>query len=112
MTELTKIKVKQFRNDFQSAVTKLEKQYGLTISLGNIRFDSKELRSKLTATTMGAGGEPKATLESFNIGDKVVINHKRAFGRTFTIKKKLRVKMLVTDGLSQVRVSPSLLQLA
>ena len=109
-TTLTKQKVRQFRIDFQNAIKGLEKQYGMTISLGNIRFDSKELRSKMTASTLVQG--PKPTMEQFNIGDKVVINHKRGFGRTYTILKKLRVKMLVTDGLSRVRVSPGLLQLA
>ena len=36
--------------DFQDTVTKLEKKYGVHISLGNIRFDGNHLRGKVTAT--------------------------------------------------------------
>ena len=42
--------LQQFREDFDSAVKKMEKKYGMSIDLGNIRFNGTELRSKLTAT--------------------------------------------------------------
>ena len=46
---LDRQKVKNFRNDFQNAVQQLEKEYGVQISLGTIRFDQNELRAKMTA---------------------------------------------------------------
>ena len=36
---MTKQEVKSFRGDFQKAVAQLEAQYGVSISLGTIRFD-------------------------------------------------------------------------
>ena len=39
----------EFRNDFESAVSKLEEKYGCHISLGTIRYESLELRAKMTA---------------------------------------------------------------
>ena len=41
--------VKNFRDDFQTAIFGLEKQYGVQISLGTIRFDKDHLRTKMTA---------------------------------------------------------------
>ena len=41
--------VKAFRNDFQDAVKTLETKYGMTVSLGTIRFNGHELRGKMTA---------------------------------------------------------------
>ena len=42
-------KVQTFRDDFENAVAQLEKDYGVAISLGTIRFSSSELRAKMTA---------------------------------------------------------------
>ena len=39
---LNKQKVKSFRGDFEKTVAQLEKEYGVTISLGTIRFDSQD----------------------------------------------------------------------
>ena len=46
---MTKQEVKNFRNDFQKAIAQLEKQYGVNIGLGTIRFDENSLRTKMTA---------------------------------------------------------------
>ena len=48
--ELDRKGLQQFREDFDKAVEKMEKKYGMSIDLGNIRFNGTELRSKLTAT--------------------------------------------------------------
>ncbi len=67
--------VKEFRSDFQLAVAKLEKDYGVAISLGTIRFDANELRSKMTAKV---GNAPvKAKKDDFEVGDIVGITHKK-----------------------------------
>ena len=42
-------KAGKFRIDFEKAVESLEKQYGCVIELGTIRFDSNQLRAKMTA---------------------------------------------------------------
>jgi hypothetical protein len=72
---LNKQKVKGFRSDFEKAVAQLEKDYGVAISLGTIRFDAQELRAKMTAKV---GDAPvKALKDDFQIGDVVGINHKK-----------------------------------
>ena len=40
---MTKTEVQQFRADFQKVVAQLEKQYGVNISLGIIRYDQDGL---------------------------------------------------------------------
>ena len=69
---LNKQKVQGFRGDFAKAVAQLEKDYGVTISLGTIRFDAQELRAKMTARV---GDAPqKASKDDFQIGDVVTYN--------------------------------------
>ena len=76
---LNKQKVQKFRGDFEKAVAQLEKDYGVHISLGTIRFDSNELRAKMTAKV---GDAPiKSTREDFNVGDVVKINHKKSLSK-------------------------------
>ena len=111
---LNKQKVKGFRSDFEKAVAQLEKDYGVTISLGTIRFDAQELRAKMTAKV---GDAPvKASKEDFQIGDVVGINHKKVNPkdqfRIYKINSKnIGVEMIAGNGRigAQMRVSPSLL---
>jgi len=106
---LNKQKVKGFRSDFEKAVTQLEKDYGVTISLGTIRFDSQELRAKMTAKV---GDAPvRASKDDFNIGDIVGINHKKVNPNDeFTIYKINNKNIGVKDNNgAMMRVSPSLL---
>ena len=109
---LSKSKVKGFRTDFQSAVQQLEKEYGVNINLGAIRFNAHEMRAKMTATT-GTSIE-KLSKDDFNIGDTVTINHRKGDGKTYTITKIMKKNILVrdNDGFGQVKVSPGLLQKA
>ena len=104
--------VKSFRTDFQSAVQQLEKQYGVNINLGTIRFDASELRAKMTATT-GTVSE-KLTKSDFNIGDKVTINHRKCIGKIYTVVKIMKKNVLVEEEgtFGRVKVSPGLLQKA
>ena len=106
---LNKQKIKGFRGDFEKAVAQLEKDYGVTISLGTIRFDSQELRAKMTAKV---GDAPvKASKDEFNVGDIVGINHKKVSPNdTFTIYK-INSKNIGVKGENgaMMRVSPSLL---
>jgi len=100
--------VKEFRNDFELAVAKLEEQYGCNISLGTISFDGSELRSKMTARK----GEKivKLTKDDFQIGDIVGINHKKVNPNdTFTIVKINNKNIKVKGDNGMVKVSPSLL---
>jgi len=72
---MTKQEVQSFRGDFQQAVAQLEKQYGVNISLGTIRFDVNGLSAKIKAEK----GEKivRATKNDFQVGDIVGINHKK-----------------------------------
>jgi len=111
---LNKQKVQGFRGDFAKAVAQLEKDYGVTISLGTIRFDAQELRAKMTARV---GDAPvKASKDDFQVGDVVGINHKKVNPkdqfRIYKINSKnIGVEKIAGDGRigAQMRVSPSLL---
>ena len=104
-------KVQTFRDDFEKAVAQLEKDYGVTISLGTIRFNSNELRAKMTARV----GEKavRATREDFQVGDTVKINHKKVDPKAqFRVEKinNKNIKLMALDGLrSMVNASPGLL---
>lgn len=107
--KLDKQGLQQFREDFDKAVEKLEKKYGMEIDLGNIRFDGIELRSKLTATI----GTPrkKHDISEFSVGDYVGIDHKRVEkNASFKVIKVNRVRVLV-EGRNGERfnVQPQLL---
>jgi len=104
--------ITNFRNDFEKAVEGLQKKYGVNIKLGTIRYNSTEVRFKVTATD----GIPtqKLSKEDFNIGDIVTINHKSVVGKKFLIEKIMSKNIRVSEigGFMQSRVSPSLLQKA
>ena len=112
---MTKQEVQQFRNDFQKAVEQLEKQYGMNIRLGTIRFDVNGLTSKMTAEK----GEKivRATKNDFKVGDIVGITHKKVnpndeFKIIKINSKNIKVvKINVPSGniAGEIRVSPSLL---
>ena len=108
---LDRQKVKNFRNDFQNAVQQLEKQYGVQISLGTIRFDQNELRAKMTAQV----GEPsqKVQKDELKVGDIINIIHKKMDPtREFKVIKIMQknIKVQDVDGFQQIKVSPSLLK--
>jgi|TARA_R100000479_G_scaffold48089_1_gene22196 hypothetical protein len=108
---LNRQKVQDFRVDFEKAVAQLEKDYGVYISLGTIRFDSNELRAKMTAKV---GDAPiKSTREDFNVGDVVKINHKKVDPKAqFRVEKinNKNIKLMALDGTrSMVNASPGLL---
>jgi len=71
----TKAKVSSFRSDFAKAVKELEDQYGCSIELGTIRYDSNSISSKITATI--GEKQVRASKDDFNVGDVVGINHKK-----------------------------------
>ena len=96
----------------QNKIQQLEKQYGVNINLGTIRFDASELRAKMTATT-GTASE-KLTKNDFNIGDTVRINHRKCIGKIYTVVKIMKKNVLVQEEVTfgRVKVSPGLLQKA
>ena len=117
-----KNKVETFRADFSLAVKQLEKDYGINIELGTIRYDANEFRVKLTASN----GEKKAPAPkvNFQVGDIVKINHKKVSGdkRFKVIKinnKNIKVQDTnptdygsgpIMEKMSYISVSPSLLE--
>ena len=107
---LNKQKVTEFRDDFATAVAKLEKQYGVNIALGTISFSANELRAKMTATVGDA--TPSMSRNDFNIGDIVSINHKKVDSkRRFKIDKinAKNIKVSEVEGYAMMTVSPGLL---
>ena len=114
---MTKQEVQKFRGDFQQAVAQLEKQYGVNVSLGTIRFDVNGLSAKMKAEK----GEQiiRATKDDFQVGDIVGINHKKVNkndefkinkinGKTITVEK-INVSNGRIGAGGQMRVSPGLL---
>ena len=107
---LNKHKVQEFRNDFAKAVAILEKNHGVTISLGTIRYDANELRAKMTARVGDA--VPSMSRNDFNVGDTVSINHKKVDSqRRFKIDKinAKNIKVSEIEGYAMMTVSPGLL---
>ena len=84
--EFNKDKVSKFRDDFEKAVEGLEKQYGCVIELGTIRYESNQLRAKMTAK-IGNKIE-KLTSSDFTVGEIVFMNHPKVSNiETFEILK-------------------------
>lgn len=111
-----KIKVKQFRTDFQLAVAQLEKDYNVSIGLGTIRYDGTELRAKMTAAESNGTVEKIATSTKTRVGDIVSINHKKVnAGDMFTVikvnKTTVKVQKITSSELvgAFINVSHSLL---
>ena len=111
---LNKQKVQSFRGDFAKAVAQLEKQYGVNIDLGTIRFDANELRAKMTATL----GEKvaQASRGDFRVGDVVWIDHRKVnkndrFSIVKINAKNIKVEKIVDGNLvgAFINVSPGLL---
>mgnify|MGYP001083837854 FL=1 len=111
---LTKAEVQRFRVDFEKAVDQLERDFGVTISLGTIRFDANELRAKMTAKV---GSAPvRASKDDFQVGDTVSINHKKVdpndqFRIIKINSKNIKVEKITTPDRvgGIINVSPSLL---
>ncbi len=72
---LNKQKITEFRGEFAIAVQQLEKKLGVSISLGNISYNSNELRTKMTVKVGDKVAKP--TKDDFRVGDVVRINHKK-----------------------------------
>ena len=104
---MTKVEVQKFRGDFQLAVAQLEKQYGVNVSLGTIRFDQNGLSAKMKAEK----GEKiiRATKDDFQIGDIVGIMDSYFPDADFEIIK-INAKNVKVRGIGGLMsVSPGLL---
>ena len=113
--EFTGTKVDQFRKDFQEAIQGLEEKYGCEISLGTLRYDSNEVRGKITAQILNGERREKLSGGDFNIGDKVRIVHKNADPKLVFVVKKINKKSIkvtsIDNAFNMFKVSPSLLEL-
>ena len=112
---MTKTEVTEFRGEFAIVVQQLEKEFGVNISLGTIRYDVNGLSAKMKAEK----GEKivRATKADFQVGDIVGINHKKVNSNDeFEIikinNKNIKVKAInVGDGRigGLINVTPGLL---
>ena len=105
---MTKTEVTEFRGEFAIAVQQLEKEFGVNISLGTIRYDVNGLSAKMKAEK----GEKivRATKNDFKVGDIVSINHKKVNPNDEfeIIKINSKNVKVVGDG-GYINVSPGLL---
>lgn len=88
---ITRTEIKNFRSDFAHAVERLQTQYGVKITLGNISYSDLEFHTRLTVTKLEASSPDNRQKEFAQIcrlydlkpedyGRNVVFN-----GQTFTI---------------------------
>ena len=116
---MTKQKVQEFRFEFQNSVKQLEKDFGVRISLGTIRFDESGLRAKMEAVK--GDTVDVFTKDDFRIGEIVTINHPKVDKRSKFAIVKISSKNILVEQLDgniegvigvpfqRSRVSPSLL---
>ena len=71
MTELNRQTVQSIYSEIQDLLAPLQEKYGINISLGSVRYDENELRTKLTARVGKA--TPRLSKNDFNVGDIVGI---------------------------------------
>ena len=112
--EFDKVTVQLFRKDFQEAIMGLEEKYGCHISLGTLRYDSNEVRGKMTAVKGKTLAEKKSEIR-FKVGETVKVNHKKVDPESrFTIlkinKKSIRIQNK-NNVFHTIKLSPSLLEL-
>ena len=111
MTELNRQTVQSIHSEIQNLLAPLQEKYGITISLGNVRYDSSELRTKLTARIGKAA--KRLSRNDFNVGDIVGINDKSIDPNDeFEVIKinNKNIKVKETDGRHTIyNVSPGLL---
>ena len=102
----------KFRKDFTEAMLQLEKEYGVTIKLGTLTYDSTSFRGKMSAMK-GERGEV-LTKEDFKVGEQVKIDHKKVIpSLVFEIKKinSKNIKVACISGTNRIlNVSPGLLR--
>ena len=107
---MTVQEVKNFRVDFENAVTELQKKYSVNINTGAIRYTDSELRFKVTARK----GKVIAKLDknSFSVSDKVTINHKSCKDKIYEVVKVMtkNIKVQEIGGFGLITVSPGLIQ--
>lgn len=105
---MTREEVQKFRGDFQQAVAQLEKQYGVNITLGTIRFDVNGLSAKMKAEK---GVQIiRATKNDFQVGDIVGINHNKVNPNDeYEIVRINNKNIKVVGNKGYINVSPGLL---
>ena len=103
--------VKQFRDDFITAVAELEKKYGVHIKLGTLTYDATSVRGKMTA--LKGDRDNLLQKEDFKVGEHVKINHKKILPDLIFEIQKITSKNLkvvcTTNRFRVVTVSPGLL---
>ena len=82
--EMNKVELKKFRSEFEKAVAKLEKSYGVEIGLGNISFDEKKFTTKLTVTNKQTSAQKKSDKKTEFVKYANLVGLKPShFGKTF-----------------------------
>ena len=88
----TKPELKQFRIDFQNAVSDLEKKHEAKISLGSIRFSSYEFSGKITVKKISIPVSDGKTISpeqyEFEKYCELYGLQKEDFGKTFSMSGK------------------------
>tara|TARA_R110002167_G_scaffold32683_7_gene105713 strand:- start:7493 stop:7816 length:324 start_codon:yes stop_codon:yes gene_type:complete len=104
---MNKSKITMFRGEFAIAVQQLEKEFGVSISLGNVTYTSNEFRTKMTVTSGDKSTEP--TRDEFQVGDEVSINHKKVNPNDIFTIVKINKNIKVKGSTGMINVSPGLL---
>ena len=110
--ELNRQTVQSIHSEIQDLLAPLQEKYGITISLGNVRYDSSELRIKLTARV--GKSSPRLSRNDFNVGDVVGIKSPKIdpnddFEVIKINSKNIKVHKLGSVNRGIYNVSPGLL---
>ena len=110
--ELNRQTVQSIHSEIQDLLAPLQEKYGITISLGNVRYDFSELRTKLTARV--GKSSPRLSRNDFNVGDVVGIKSPKIdpnddFEVIKINSKNIKVHKLGSVNRGIYNVSPGLL---
>ena len=110
--ELNRQTVQSIHSEIQDLLAPLQEKYGINISLGSVRYDSNELRTKLTARVGKA--TPRLSKNDFNVGDVVGIKSPKVdpndkFEVIKINNKNIKVHKLGSENRGIYNVSPGLL---
>ena len=107
---MTKTEVKSFRTDFEKAVAQLEKHYGVSISLGTIRFSDNELRAKMTATKNSGIIVKRLNKNELSIGDSVSVKHPKVNPDwVFRVVAKKTKNVVIEGNYQRYTINPNLI---
>lgn len=87
--EMTPANLKKFRADFENTVKSLEKEYEVSINLGNMRYSKTDFKATLSVENPANGAEEEAAAQArFELYAEIYDVKPEWFGKTFLYQGK------------------------